>query len=148
MLISYPQLQQGSIQSNPTLTEISFSWEILVDKFWILYLPRISAHLHFVTLYLILLIKFTSPVNVSKIAGWVANSSYDIIVATKEWSIAEKISRLSWDSNPVLLVKIQCSNHWAKELTPWRSCQRLNIYLQAMRSRMKILDGITFFQQK
>ena len=26
---------------------------------------------------------------------------YDILVATKEWSIAEMISRLSWDSNPV-----------------------------------------------
>ena len=31
-------------------------------------------------------------------------------------------------------IKIQCSNHWAEESTSWRSCQRLNIYLQAMRN--------------
>ena len=31
--------------------------------------------------------------------------SYDMKVATKEWSIAEKIFRLSWESNPVLPVK-------------------------------------------
>ena len=31
--------------------------------------------------------------------------SYDMIVVTKEWSIAEKIFRLSWESNPVLQVK-------------------------------------------
>ena len=45
------------------------SWEILDDKFWILYLPRIFTHL---TLYLVPVIKFTFnllPVNVSKIAG-------------------------------------------------------------------------------
>ena len=30
--------------------------------------------------------------------------------------------------------KIQCSNYWAKESTAWRSCQRLNIYLQPMRN--------------
>ena len=29
-------------------------------------------------------------------------NSYDMKVATKEWSITEKISRLSWESNPVL----------------------------------------------
>ena len=28
--------------------------------------------------------------------------SYDMNVVTKEWNIAEKISRLSWDWNPVL----------------------------------------------
>ena len=42
-------------------------------------------------------------------------------------------------------LKIQCSNHWAKESTPWRSCQRLNIYLEAMRNllgrnRIKCLE--------
>ena len=26
----------------------------------------------------------------------------------------------------------QDSNHWAKESTPWRSCQRLIIYTEAM----------------
>ena len=42
-------------------------------------------------------------------------NSYDMNVVTKEWSIAEKISRLLWDSNlvcpdknPMLL------NRWAK----------------------------------
>ena len=30
------------------------------------------------------------------------NNSYDMKAATKEWSIAEKIFRLSWESNPVL----------------------------------------------
>ena len=28
--------------------------------------------------------------------------SYDMKAATKEWSIAEQIFRLSWESNPVL----------------------------------------------
>ena len=50
--------------------------------------------------------------------------------------------RLTWESNPVLPVKIQCSNHWAKESTPWRSCQRLYIYLQAMRNlQRQIIEG-------
>ena len=31
--------------------------------------------------------------------------SYDMKVVTKEWSIAEKIFHLSWESNPVLPVK-------------------------------------------
>ena len=39
-------------------------------------------------------------------------------------------------------LKIQCSNHWAKESTPWRSCQRLNIYLEAMRNLPRqIIEG-------
>ena len=33
---------------------------------------------------------------------------------------------------PVAWTKIQCSNHWAKESTLWRSCQGLNIHLEAM----------------
>ena len=38
--------------------------------------------------------------------------------------------------------KIQCSNHWAKEWTPWHSCQRLNIYLEAMHNLPRqILEG-------
>ena len=32
-------------------------------------------------------------------------NSYDMKVATKEWSLAEKIFRLTWESNPVLAVK-------------------------------------------
>ena len=39
-------------------------------------------------------------------------------------------------------LKIQCSNHWAKESTPWRSCQRVNIYLEAMRNLPRqIIEG-------
>ena len=39
-------------------------------------------------------------------------------------------------------IKIQCSNHWAKESTPCRNCQRLNIYLEAMRNLPRqIIEG-------
>ena len=34
-------------------------------------------------------------------------------------------------------IKMRCSNHRDKESTPWRSCQRVNIYLQAMRNLVK-----------
>ena len=68
--------------------------------------------------------------------------SYDMKAVTKEWSIAEKNlschgkrTRSSW-------LKIQCPNHWAKESTPWLNCQRLNIYLQAMRNPPRqIIEG-------
>ena len=59
----------------------------------------------------------------------------------------KKNSRMSCDSNPVCRDKNpglpgQCSNHWAKESTPWRSCQRVNIYLQAMRNLPRqIIEG-------
>ena len=44
--------------------------------------------------------------------------------------------------NLVAWTKIQCSNHWAKELTPWRSCQRLNINLEAMNNLSRqIIEG-------
>ena len=55
-----------------------------------------------------------------------------------------KNSRLSWDSNPVCLDKIQCPYHWAKASTLWHSCKRLNIYeyLQAMRNLPRqIIEG-------
>ena len=43
---------------------------------------------------------------------------------------------------PPPVPQIQCSNHWAKESTPWRSCQRLYIYLEAMRNLPRqIIEG-------
>ena len=45
-----------------------------------------------------------------------------------------KNSHLMWESTRSVWIKFRHSNHWAKESTPWRSCQRLNIWLQAMRN--------------
>ena len=41
------------------------------------------------------------------------------------WKIS---SAFAGNRTQVAPVKDQCSNHWAKESTPWRSCQRLIIY--------------------
>ena len=71
------------------------------------------------------------------IVNWF-NSSYNMKVVTKEWSIAEKISHLSWDSNPVCPGAL---THWAKESTPWRSCQRVNYIPSSYAKSAKADDG-------
>ena len=73
----------------------------------------------------------------------ISEQSYDMKVVTKEWSIAEK-KNPSYRGNRSRSsrLKIQYSNHWAKESTTWRSCQRLNIYRQAMRNLPRqIIEG-------
>ena len=72
---------------------------------------------------------------------------------TKQWSIAEMKKRkkkkkkklvFRWIRTRTDQVKFQCSIHSAKESTLWRSCQRLNIYLQIGHnpSRQILKEGV------
>ena len=53
--------------------------------------------------------------------------SYDMKVLTKDWSTAKKFTSYCGIWTRSAQIKIQCSNHWAKESILWCSCQRLNI---------------------
>ena len=68
--------------------------------------------------------------------------SYNLKLITKEWSRADKNPTFRGIRTQSVWIKIQCSNHSAKESTPWRRCQRLNISLKAMRNLPRqIIEG-------
>ena len=59
--------------------------------------------------------------------------SYDIKAVTKKERHSLKNDSTQTGFEPrTAWSEIQCSNHWAKESTPRRSCQRLVIYIEAL----------------